>query len=289
MPILPKGVLEFDRKRVKLGAPLGEFMPVRGSGATWRFYVCLAVALGPVLLTSGGCAKDRAAVSRDLMAQNASQRRAGVLDSYTLRCPDVIDVTIENHPELSKSYSIGADGRIDLGDYGNPRIEGKTLPAVVRLLSEETGTPAPQVRVRVAEFRSQYLLLFGEVNGSQRSVPYRGQETVLDLLQRVGGITIGAEPRDVYVVRSHLGDNQRPEVFHVDLQAIVLKNDAKTNIRLLPYDQVYVGETKRAQIEKAIPTWMRSIYLPFLDRKKAADAKRPKDAPAGSPWMQGAP
>jgi protein involved in polysaccharide export with SLBB domain len=83
---------------------------------------------------------------------------------------------------------------------------------------------------------------------------------VLDLLQRVGGITPGAEPRDVYVVRPHLGDNQRPEAFHVDLHAIVLRHDHKTNIRLLPFDQVYVGQTRKAQIEQAIPPWMRGAY-----------------------------
>ena len=45
---------------------------------------------------------------------------------------------------------------------------------------------------------------------------------MLDLLQRVGGIAPGAAPQDVYVVRSHLGEG-RPEVFHVDLDAIVLR------------------------------------------------------------------
>ncbi len=262
-------------------------MSVRIWAATWGFYVCLAVTLGPVLLCAAGCAKDRVAVGRNLLAVHPDQRHAGVLERYTLRYPDVLEVIIENHPTLSKSYAIGTDGRIDLGDYGTPRVEGKTLPEIIQLLCEETGTPTPKIRARVADFRSQYLLLFGEVNGSQRSVPYRGQETVLDLLQRVGGITFGAEPRDVYVVRAHLGDNQRPEVFHVDLQAIVLKGDTKSNIRLLPYDQVYVGETKAAQIERAIPTWVRTFYRPVIDRKKSAEPKRPPDAPAASAWMVG--
>ncbi len=262
-------------------------MPVRAMTATWGFCVCLAILLGPVLLCASGCAKDRAAVGRNLLASNADLRHVGVLEQCTLRCPDLLELVVENHPTLSKVYAIGTDGRIDLGEYGSPRVEGKTLPEIIQLICDETGTPTPRIRARVADFRSQYLLLFGEVNGSQRSVPYRGQETVLDLVQRVGGITPGAEPRDVYVVRSHLGDNQRPEVFHVDLQAIVLKNDAKTNIRLLPYDQIYVGETKGAQIERAIPTWVRGFYRPVFDRKKSAESKRSPDAPAASPWMVG--
>ena len=100
---------------------------------------------------------------------------------------------------------------------------------------------------------------------------------MLDLLQRVGGITPGAEPKDVYVLRPHLGDNRRPEVFHVDLHAIVLKNDHRTNIRLLSFDQIYVGETRRAQIEKALPLWLRGAYqVVWHTRPPAAKAPETK-------------
>jgi protein involved in polysaccharide export with SLBB domain len=121
--------------------------------------------------------------------------------------------------------------------------------------------------VRVLEYRSAYVLLFGEVVGSQRSAPYRGPETVLDLLQRVGGITVGAEPKDVFVVRPHLGDSQRPEVFHVDLQAIVVKHDERTNLRILPFDQIYVGETRQAKVEKALPPWLRTLSQAIWDTR----------------------
>ena len=115
------------------------------------------------------------------------------------------------------------------------------------------------------------------VVGQQRSVPYRGQETVLDLLQRVGGLTPGAEPDDVYVVRPHIGDNKRAEVFHVHLRAIVMKQDHKTNIRLLPFDQVYVGETRQARVEKAIPPWMQPIYRAFWNTRDQESAiKEPR-------------
>ncbi len=248
------------------------------TGKRWSSWKTPTAALAlavPMLLCAPGCVKDRAAVEKNLMAQPSAQRQEGVAERYRVGCPDVVELAAPQRPEFSGRYEIAPDGRIDLGDYGKLRIEGRTTLEIIKLIAEETGANSESVQVRVAEFRSQHILLFGEVIGWQRSVPYRGQETVLDLLQRVGGITRGAEPKDVYVLRPHLGDNHRPEVFHVDLHAIVLKHDHRTNMRLLPFDQVYVGETRQAQIEKAIPPWLRGPYQALWGAKAdpAATAK----------------
>ena len=187
-------------------------------------------------------------------------RNEGVVEHYLISCPDVIEFAVAGRPHFSGKFTVGLDGRINLGEYGKPRVEGHTIPDLTQLIAELTGTRPEDVRIRVADFNSQHLFLFGQVIGWQRTVPYRGQETVVDLLQRVGGITQGAAPEDVHVVRPHLGDGQRPEVFHVDLAAIVMKHDFRTNLRLLPSDQVYVGETRQARIEKCIPPWFRPLY-----------------------------
>jgi polysaccharide export outer membrane protein len=239
----------------------------------WKARTAVLLLALPALLHAPGCAKDRAIVEKNLMAQLSSERNEGVAERYRAGCPDVLEILVPQRPEFSGRHVIGPDGRIDLGEYGKLHIEGKTTPEIAQLIAEETGTNPENLLVKVTEFRSQHVLMFGEVIGWQRSVPYRGQETVLDLLQRVGGITTDAEPSDVYVLRPHLGDNQRPETFHVDLQAIVLKHDYKTNIRLLPFDQIYVGETRRAQIEKAIPPWLRPIYQVVCNTKPDAAGK----------------
>jgi len=74
--------------------------------------------------------------------------------------------------------------------------------------------------VRVATYKSEQIFLIGQVAGSQSVVPYQGPETVVDLLRRVGGLTPGAAPDDVYVVRSRMVEGRRPEVFRVQLRAL---------------------------------------------------------------------
>lgn len=213
-----------------------------------------------------GCIGERAHVERNLMAdQHNPKRSEGVADHYRVQCPDVLDLRVAFRPELSQRYPVSADGCIDLGEYGRLRVEGKTPPVIARLVAEEVGQSPPDVRVQVVEFRSQHLLVFGQVVGWQQAIPYQGQETVLDLLQRVGGITPGAEPRDVYVVRTRLHEGERPELFKIDLDAIVLKKDMSTNLRLLPFDQIYVGETRKSRVERNIPPLLRPIIQIFSD------------------------
>lgn len=232
---------------------------------TLRRLVCrLVVAFFLYLpcLLFGGCAASKPQhVDRSLMREKGSARRnEGVPERYPIGCPDVLEITVVGRPEYTGRRTVRPDGRIDLGELGQPRVEGRAAPEVIHLIAGLLALPPEYVDVRVAEYHSQVLYLFGEVNGLQRTVPYRGQETVLDLLQRAGGITSGAAPDDVFVVRSRILDGQRPEVFHVDLRAIVLKQDQKTNLRLQPFDQIHVGATRRARLEKCFPPWLRPLY-----------------------------
>ena len=255
---------------------------------TGKRWSCWKASLAALLLASaGGCATDRLAVEKNLLAAQSVQRQEGVTERYRVGCPDVIEVEVAQRPEFAGRYQIAADGKIDLGDYGNPRIEGRTVEEVAHLLADEVGTPPEGVLVRVADFRNAHVLLFGEVAGRQRSIPYRGQETVLDLLQRVGGITVGAAPSDVYVVRPHLGDSQRPEVFHVDLHAIVVKHDYKTNLRILPFDQIYVGETRQAQVERALPSWLRWASQAIWDTRPDPQTNQRREQSLPSRWVEG--
>jgi protein involved in polysaccharide export with SLBB domain len=187
-------------------------------------------------------------------------RNEGVAEHYPVGCPDVLELGVAGRPDLTGPRTIGADGEIDLGVAGSVRVQGRTPGEAAAAVAAVLRLPPARVRVRVAEFRSRQLYLSGPGVGVPRTVAYQGQETVLDLLQRVGGITRTAAPEEVYVVRPHVTEGERPEVFHVDLQAILLKKDARTNVRLQPFDQVYVGETRQGKVNKCLPPLLQPVY-----------------------------
>jgi len=232
-----------------------------GSSGRRRSLPARLLMLGLALAATCGCLNHRQHVKDNLMSDlHSHTRNEGVTNCYRVGCPDVLRLEVAGQPNFTGNFPIEPDGRIELADYGAVRVEGRPTTEIAQLVAEQLGAPQESVKVEVAEYNSEYLLLFGQVFGWQRAVPYRGQETVLDVLQRVGGITPAASPESVYVVRSHVIDGQRPEVFHVDLDAIVMKKDYRSNIRVQPYDQIYVGETRRARLEKSIPLWLMPAY-----------------------------
>jgi protein involved in polysaccharide export with SLBB domain len=231
-----------------------------------------------LLLLLSGCALDRAHMDRALLAEKGSlDRNRGVREQYTLRCPDILLVSVTNRPELSAARPIGPDGRIDMGTLGRLRIEGRTVPEVTRLVAAVAGESPDRVQISVSQFNSQQVYLFGPGIMPQRSVPYRGQETVVDLLQRVGGTRPGAAPNHVYVVRPHVADNKAPEVFHADLQGILTGQDSTTNVRLQPFDEIHVGETRQASFEKYIPPLFRPLYESACGLRRRFGEKPPTE------------
>ncbi len=214
-------------------------------------------------LLTAGCALTRPKMDRELMAdRGAAVRNENVIACYLVRCPDVLDIQVSDRRDLSGKVPVDSDGHILLGRK-RIRVDGQSIHEVERRVALATGCNQTHVRVKVVDFESQHVYLCGPGVGVQRAVEYRGPETVLDLLQRAGGITAGAAPNDVCVVRPRVIDDQAPEIIHINLNAILLNDDYQTNARLQPFDQVYIGETRQASFQKCVPPCFRPLYEAF--------------------------
>jgi polysaccharide export outer membrane protein len=190
----------------------------------------------------------------------AAPPRPEVTDPYRLGCPDEFDLIVADRPGLTGRQFVGPDGRIDLGVLGRVRVEGRTSAEACAAIADAVGVPSSAVRVVVQAYRSQKIYLLGEVQGLQRSVPYQGPERVVELLQRVGGLTGGAELANVYLIRSHITEGKTPEVFRIDVPAIVMKGDQSTNLVVQPFDEISVGERQSSSFGRTLPPWCLPIY-----------------------------
>jgi protein involved in polysaccharide export with SLBB domain len=189
---------------------------------------------------------------------------------YEIRYPDVLAVEVRGRPDLSASRPVSLDGLVSLGQ-ARFAVDGRSPPEVAREIAARLHLPPSAVRVRVEKFASQHLYLFGEVGDKHHVVAYQGPETIVDLLQRLGGASPDAALSDVHVVRPHVADGKPPEVFHVDLHAILTKHDLATNIRLEPFDRIHVGETRTKRISEFMPPWFK-----LFCKRKAEPAEAPK-------------
>lgn len=256
---------------------------------THRRCRCWLALLVMVCAFQAGCGFGKSRLDQALLNHRPPEGGTSrVGEHYLVRFPDVLDIRIAERPSMSGERPIGIEGKIELapGDY--LRVEGKTTSQIVLLIADHLRYPIADIEVKVTDFRSQRVFLHGEVKGAAHVVSYVGPETVLDMLQRVGGVTSGAAPEDIQIVRAHVAVGKAPETFNVDLDAILNKNDFETNIRLQPFDHVYVGQSRKSALKKCLPPWLRPMYdkicglsrpgdvreQPIRDRRRAGLAQR---------------
>lgn len=213
-------------------------------------------AVAGVLMLLAGCMTARPQIEAALQQPPAT---ADAQNAYRLACPDRIHVEVRDRPDWSGDCTVETDGRIDLGPLGRHRVEGLTAAEAARQITDRTGLGRDRLRLEVLEYRSRRV--FFSNGDQQQAFEYRGPETVVDLLRRAGGLAPGNSAiHEVYVVRPHVARDQPPEVFAVDLTAILLDRDDRTNVRLEPFDQVYVGASRRANFHALLPPWLRPTW-----------------------------
>lgn len=216
-------------------------------------------AIGLVLALLAGCATNQP-VEQALCCYASVQADSQVNNGYHVQCPDVLEIVVQSRPDFHSQSTIGPDGCIELSTGRRVRVEGMDPSQAAAQVAAVLGTPVSAVQVRVAGYNSQQIYVFGQVSGPPRAVPYHGPETVRDFLQRAGGITPVADPTRVHVVRSNVADAKRREIFAVDLKAIVMDKDERTDVCLEPFDEVFIGESSLSDYEKALPPLLRPLY-----------------------------
>jgi protein involved in polysaccharide export with SLBB domain len=172
---------------------------------------------------------------------------------YQVRCPDVVEITIPGYPELSGPRRIGAEGRVFFPDGNSLIVDGLTPPQIARRVGGYVHLSAQQIRVRVVDYRSQEVFLLSPGSELQQAVAYHGPETVVDFLQRLGGLPPRAETDEIRIIRPHVADGKPPEIFTVNLRAILVDHEQQTNIRLEPSDQIHIGVSSEFPFSTLFP------------------------------------
>ena len=215
---------------------------------SWGFCGVLAAALG----LSAGCAADGPRLEQALMAD----RGPNFDERYVIHCPDLLEL---DAPGCTGARPVGADGRIPLPDGSRLRVDGLTTAEVGR--SGRRGSVWPWIRSTFAlwDTTASKSIFSARWPGANAASLTRGRRRWWTC-SGAGGVSPGASVGDVQVVRSHVADGSSPELFHVDLNAILLHGDPRSNIRLEPFDEVYVGELRRSSLKGAVPPWLRPLY-----------------------------
>ena len=150
--------------------------------------------------------------------------------------------------ELTGIYLVGPDGTVNLKRYGSVHVSGKTL-LQARLAIErhlQQFFDSPQVSLDVAGYNSKYYYIITQganLGDNVIRMLVTGNETVLDAMSLVGGISQLSSPR-IHIARPAPAGFECEQVLPVDWHAIVQGGSTRTNYQILPGDRVYIAEDR---------------------------------------------
>jgi polysaccharide export outer membrane protein len=133
-------------------------------------------------------------------------------DTYLLGPDDKLEITIHNHPELTSTPVVDRDGTISAPLVGDVVAAGLSVRELAVHLSNLLGASYlvdPQVAVTVEDYRSQWVMVTGEVQISGRK-PLRGGTRVKEILSEAGGFTYDAGEVIIISRKSPDSEDYRP-------------------------------------------------------------------------------
>jgi len=145
--------------------------------------------------------------------------------------------------QVRGEHIIRPDGTIALGLYGSVYVAGMTIPQVKAAIEQHLSQKLykPEVSVDVYAYNSKYYYVITDFAGSGEGVvrlPSTGNETVLDAISMIGGLSAVSSKR-LWIARpapSGCGD----QILPVDWKGITRRGATRTNYQILPGDRVFV-------------------------------------------------
>lgn len=169
-----------------------------------------------------------------------------VAETYAASLVSLDIVQIEQLQQIAGEHLVGPDGTVNLGVYGKVRIAGMTIEeataTVERHLADHLDDP--KIAIDVFGFNSKFYYVIFEGGGLGDRVirfPFTGNETVLDALSNVEGLS-SVSSKQMWVARPGRNEFGGEQIMPVDWRSVAMRGDVRTNYQLLPGDRLFVAE-----------------------------------------------
>ena len=202
------------------------------------FYLIITAILAPILVACGTTNGDLSTLS--VQKQASSQKS----EPYLIGAGDVLNVFVWGNQDLSAEVTVRPDGKISTPLVEDVIASGKTPVQLARKMEQQLAQyiKNPVVTVMVQQFvgsYSQQIRVVGEA-AQPRSIPYRENITLLDVMIAVGGLTEFASGNNASIVRT---SEDKKQQFHVRLDDLIKQGDISANVNMQPGDILIIPES----------------------------------------------
>lgn len=164
---------------------------------------------------------------------------------YTVAGKDVLDITVYEEEDLSKTLRVTEDGFITFPLLGQVRVGGLTTAQIekkMEKLLKKDYLVNPQVSVMVKEFASRKVFVLGAVKepGSYKLV---GRTTILELISQAGGVNIGESGKNLILLRPEpeIEGKEREIITRtINLDELLKSGNTSLNLVVQNKDTIYI-------------------------------------------------
>jgi polysaccharide export outer membrane protein len=165
--------------------------------------------------------------------------------------------------QVAGEHLVGPDGTVSLGIYGAVYVAGMTLEQTRHAIEEQLSEffNKPKVSVDVFAYNSKvfYIITEGAGFGDQvLRVPSTGNETVLDAISQIGGIS-RLSSTNIWISRPSPNCSGCDQIIPIDWDAITRGANTCTNYQILPGDRVFLAEDRWVALDGLISKLLNPV------------------------------
>ena len=180
---------------------------------------------------------------------------------YTLYPGDQLDIVVSSAPELSRTLTVGPDGRIVMPMSDPIMAAGRTFRQVQTELSAELASQLrdPTLAVTPRAYAPEQIYVGGQV-GQPGTYTLPGRVGALEAILMAGGMSPGARTKQVAVLRRAPNGGMMMRTVNIQ-NGLVNIREYNDNIQLKRGDIIFVPKTALAEVGAFVQAFRQT--LPF--------------------------
>ena len=205
------------------------------------------------------------------------------LPPYRIQVGDVLDIRLLLNPELNEEVTVRPDGYISTTVVPDQRAYGMTVPQLDAALQHDYGVQLrnPRVNVVVKSFAPTRVYVGGQVANPGEFITVGPNLTLSQAIARAGGLKpLTGDENKIFIIRR--GVNDVPEFLSVRYNAIMWGKDPSADVRLAPYDVVYVPRSGAAEVYRWFERILPAIRTGELGILLCRQSQRGSDSAAAT-------
>jgi len=185
---------------------------------------------------------------------------SSALPPYRIQVGDILAIRLILNPELNEEVTVRPDGHISTTVVRDELAYGRTVAdlteALVRDYSSELRKPRPNVVVK--SFAPTRTYVAGEVNNPGEFITVGPPLTLSQAVARAGGLkTMTGDENKIFLIRR--GPQDAPQFYALRMQDVMWAHDPAADVRLAPYDVVYVPRTGISEVYRFFNQYLQQF------------------------------